>query len=669
MNTFRFGPFAAHLHALVLSKLGFPTICFRNSGHRTRVCAVSSRIGLGLFLAACVVGIGFPQSVVGQTVRLSREQLKELSEIRESLDDVNTQIRKKELDEAEAGIKQAEENLAKFAKEAGLEPDNRILTGVNRLIALRRKALTLRRNADMPKGANTGVSFEKEIAPILKEKCLQCHGEDARGGLRLDTFAGMKRGGQTGPLLLIGVPLRSLIIAKLVDPNPMRRMPRGGEALEREEIELIALWITQGAKFDGEDETAAIGASLEEKKPELPPVKVAMADGTEKVSFKKDIAPWMLETCIGCHGPNNPRSGIHLDKTGHLMRGGESGPVIVPGKPEESRLYQLVGLQDPIKMPPGQALLKRENAEDLKTWILEGAKYDGKEIKEAIRILVPTPEQILNERLAKFTPKEFAEFRMQRTKDQWQNVMKSEMPELAESDEFIVYGNVSTTRLAEVDTWAKEHLKTLRSLFGEKNIPAWKGKLTIFVSKDRFGYSEFNQVLQNRQAPGEMVGHSMVTPNYEDAYLVLQDVGDQATEEFPSLRISLVDHLTTAFLQRKETQLPNWAARGTGLAMAAQVAGANPYHAGLVDLAADAAKSITRPEDLFADRFSPTAAAAVGFTLVDFMIQAQGGQKYAQFITRLQNGGDVESTLQTVYGIGRSALAQGFAAGYKPSVK
>ena len=55
--------------------------------------------------------------------------------------------------------------------------------------------------------------------------------------------------------------------------------------------------------------TAPIGDSMVEKKP---PVKVVMADGTETVSFKDDVAPWMVNICLRCHSGANPRGGYNI---------------------------------------------------------------------------------------------------------------------------------------------------------------------------------------------------------------------------------------------------------------------------------------------------------------------------------------------------------------------
>src|SRR5207253_728699 len=60
--------------------------------------------------------------------------------------------------------------------------------------------------------------FEKKIRPVLVEKCYSCHGADAekiKGGLTLDTRAGLRKGGDTGAAIVAGNPERSLLIKAL----------------------------------------------------------------------------------------------------------------------------------------------------------------------------------------------------------------------------------------------------------------------------------------------------------------------------------------------------------------------------------------------------------------------------------------------------------------------
>ena len=105
-------------------------------------------------------------------------------------------------------------------------------------------------------------------------------------------------------------------------------------------------------------------------------------------------------------------------------------------------------------------------------------------------------------------------------------------------------------------------------MFGIQTRPVWKGRLTIFVMKDRFGYTELNQVLHSRSTARDVHGHAHVTTGFEDAYIAVEDVGDEPGETHGGLHLSIIDHITGAYLQKPGTNLPQWVIRGTGLALA-----------------------------------------------------------------------------------------------------
>lgn len=91
------------------------------------------------------------------------------------------------------------------------------------------------------------VDFAKEIAPILKSKCVSCHGPEAQsGGLRLDTIAGIKKGGDSGKLI---EPLKSAdsLLLKRILGQGGPRMPMGFAPLSDEATQKIRNWIDQGA--------------------------------------------------------------------------------------------------------------------------------------------------------------------------------------------------------------------------------------------------------------------------------------------------------------------------------------------------------------------------------------------------------------------------------------
>ncbi|HLK14732.1 MAG TPA: DUF1549 domain-containing protein, partial [Fimbriimonadaceae bacterium] len=100
-------------------------------------------------------------------------------------------------------------------------------------------------------GKPTPVVFGTGVAPIFKAHCIQCHGADiASGGLRLDSPAGIQRGGKSGALFAAGHADQSLLMKRLTQSGPAR-MPMGFPALTTSELAAISGWIKAGAKFDG----------------------------------------------------------------------------------------------------------------------------------------------------------------------------------------------------------------------------------------------------------------------------------------------------------------------------------------------------------------------------------------------------------------------------------
>ena len=90
--------------------------------------------------------------------------------------------------------------------------------------------------------------------------------------------------------------------------------------------------------------------------------------------FEKKIRPLLAEHCWSCHGPDERKGGLRLDSARGVRRGSETGPVIVPGKADESRIVQVVRRTGDVKMPPDEALSAAEIA-DLVAWVEGGAVW------------------------------------------------------------------------------------------------------------------------------------------------------------------------------------------------------------------------------------------------------------------------------------------------------
>jgi hypothetical protein len=95
------------------------------------------------------------------------------------------------------------------------------------------------------------VSFAREIAPIIAQRCTGCHGRDnPRNDLDLLTIASLFRGGERGEPVLPGKPADSLLIKKLKGTADGARMPQRGAPLDDATIAKFETWIAEGARFD-----------------------------------------------------------------------------------------------------------------------------------------------------------------------------------------------------------------------------------------------------------------------------------------------------------------------------------------------------------------------------------------------------------------------------------
>ena len=105
----------------------------------------------------------------------------------------------------------------------------------------------------------------------------------------------------------------------------------------------------------------------------LGPVQVsAQSDGVE--FFESKIRPVLSAHCISCHGPKAQKGGLRLDSREALLRGGESGPLIVEGDPDSSLLVDAVAYEAEPKMPP-KGKLPADVLDDLKGWVKQGAPW------------------------------------------------------------------------------------------------------------------------------------------------------------------------------------------------------------------------------------------------------------------------------------------------------
>lgn len=598
---------------------------------------------VAIFLSALLVLCGFN---VPAEAALSPEVKKELSELSKELRTVTALVRKKQVEEARAIVRKASDRF----QELKIDENERDRTLTSFLAALGRA------NSQLP------VSFEQQVAPILKDKCLNCHsGATARSGFRMDTFDALKQCNSVKPFVVPRVPARSLVYARITARNDQLRMPKNQPALTPAEIDTIGRWIAQGAAYDGTDMSSAIGSTVTNDGTPKEKIKVVMADGSETVSFRKDIAPWLVNVCMGCHSGNNARNGYRLTTFEDVLTDGDTGSTIVPGDPDSSYIVDLVLRQDPLKMPAGnQTRLKRSQALALETWIKEGAHFDGTDPKAPIRSLVPTEAELAAQALASMSDVEFDDRRREQAESLWNQVNPREEAESIETNDLIVHGNLPQSRLQELADLGQAHADSLKEKYGVKG-KLWRGRLIVFATKARFGYEEFNTVLMNnRRTPRGVSGHVVVTTNVATAYVAMHDVGNGSSQDALGAESLLRSLVAQAFLIRGGQNLPDWLQQGFGLLESGETPDSD-FLKQLPLVARSAVSTISNPATLFDNgTFAPGEVEAVGFLLTRFLIANGGMAKLNQLIGQLQSARNSSRAVQATYGTSAADLGRAF---------
>jgi len=145
-------------------------------------------------------------------------------------------------------------------------------------------------DASPPAVAQGPVSFRRDIAPILRDHCLGCHGpRRAEGGYRVDTYArALKEGDSAAPGFAAKDHEGSESFRRIVSDDPEERMPKDGKPLAAEKIALLRRWIAEGARYDAADPNAPLIAIMPPPLHPQPPEKYRRPLPVTAVAFSRD---------------------------------------------------------------------------------------------------------------------------------------------------------------------------------------------------------------------------------------------------------------------------------------------------------------------------------------------------------------------------------------------
>jgi uncharacterized membrane protein len=213
--------------------------------------------------------------------------------------------------------------------------------------------------------------FARHIQPLFEKQCLACHsGRKPQSGLDLSTREGILIGGSRGPAIVPGDPKASLLY-KLVAHEAGPGMPPGQNTkLPNEALKKIAVWIEAGAPYPGQEQQTAGGVSGEAQR--------------ARTDFDRQIRPILERQCLACHGANHvTRSGLDLSTRETVLRGGDNGPAIVPGRAADSLLLKRIKHEIQPGMPYNGQKLSAEAIGRIGAWIDAGAPYSEKPLSVA----------------------------------------------------------------------------------------------------------------------------------------------------------------------------------------------------------------------------------------------------------------------------------------------
>lgn len=504
---------------------------------------------------------------------------------------------------------------------------------------------------DMPAaGAPGEVSFTKQVAPILVSRCGNCHVRQMRGEFSMANYNNLIKGSKAGKVVFPNDPAGSALI-ELIES---KSMPPNGSGIPGAELATLKKWIQEGAKFDGPDAGVELTALAGSAAPMAAPMlQVTRATGKESTSFARDVAPVLAQTCTGCHGDMNPRNNFSLTTFERLLRTGDNGPVLLPGKGADSLLVKkLKGTGPGARMPAQLDPLPDEAIAKIETWIDEGAKFDGNDPKAAISLVAALYKAQHQ------THEELKDDRAKLAEANWRLAMADNPAERTETKDLYVIGNVGPNEIADIANTGQAMVPRIAEIFkAPADEPLVKGRMTIFVFARGYDYSEIGMMVEKREIPANSRGHFRYT--VIDAYGAFPAPrGDYGVEGL------LAQQIAGCYVASLgQGSVPHWFAEGCGRAAAARLADDSRIRA-WSDAIPQVVSSMSKPDEFQTNAMDADASAIASYSFVSFLMK--DAAKFQKLMGELRAGRNFDQAFTTAYGGSASQVAAAWAR--KPTI-
>ncbi|TWT31686.1 c-type cytochrome domain-containing protein [Blastopirellula retiformator] len=489
----------------------------------------------------------------------------------------------------------------------------------------------------------TNLSFTKHIAPVIVARCGNCHVSGARGGFSSSSYEVLMKGPAEGVVIFPGQDG-----SRFVEVIETGDMPRGGQKVSPAELTALKTWIKEGAKFDGADPKANLASLAPGAAPmPMPRLEVASASGNEKVSFGRDIAPVLVARCVSCHDQRNPPGGFSLASFQTMLRGGDSGAPLTPGKPNESLLIQLFKAPAPDRMPRNGPPLTDDQIRKFETWITEGAKFDGDSPTSSM------PRVAAYAFAKNATHDELAKARVETSKSKIQLGLPGVAMSTSDRKDVFVMGALGQEANDEFADQAEKAADDVRRILkAPAGQPLVKGRVSLFLVKAKYDYNEFSKMVERRDVPPQWQGHYWY--DVTDAYGMVQlPVGDAYDLDAMFAQVIASNYVASL-------DAPDWFADGVGRVVASRVSGKDPRVVEWGNQLQSAVGAMKKPDDFVQNKLAPDQNGAVSFA---FMKTLMGrGQQFDALMQALRKGMPFDQAFAGVYGKPPSDVAKAWIA-------
>jgi hypothetical protein len=478
--------------------------------------------------------------------------------------------------------------------------------------------------------AAPGVSFAREVAPFLVANCGRCHVSGRKGDFQMATHTQLMNSVKVSP----GMGSMS----ELVEVMLSGEMPPGG-TLAADDIGMVIRWIDAGAASDADPNAnlAAVARAAAAPPPAAVPVAATAAPlKPGDVAFSADVAPILLEQCGNCHGERDPEANLQMTSLESLIKGGRSGPAVMPGQGNASLLVKkLTGVGiDGQRMPLGKPPLTADQIATISKWIDQGGRIDLLSAQAPLETLVAAG------RAQRLSDEQLTKIRATAAQSLWRRFIPDEPPVVELRSGFGLVGNLPAARMQELADEVDELAGRVRAELGTGQGPLVKGGVILYVFRNSYDYSELWQVVLGTERPKGVTAHAGVAGDVAYGALVLPS----ATEAAEDTRLLLAEQLTAAALAGRG--LPAWFCQGVGRAMASRIVPkAMLVQAWKRDTGA-AVKALGSATDYFSGRADPAAAALAGGGFLGGLL---GSGKLALFVAAVDGGAPFDAAFQKVF--------------------